>query len=72
MKNPLQSEITVVQANPTLVQHRQVAAPQLQLLGPHLSRVLEQYCSLVLYIPEGVVRVHNVSVQEQQMQQKGQ
>jgi hypothetical protein len=54
------------------VQHRQVAAPQLQVLGPHLSRVLEQYCSLVLYIPEGIVRVHNVSVQEQQMQQKGQ
>jgi ABC-type phosphate/phosphonate transport system permease subunit len=62
MKNPLQSLIAPeVQVNPTLVQHRQVAAPQLQvLIAGHLSRVLEQYCSLVLYIPEGIVRVHNV------------
>ena len=74
IKNPLQSVIPdiPVQANPTLVQHKQVAPPLLQVSAPQASLVRASYCSLAFHLPEGIVRSHTVQGQEQQMLQKGQ
>lgn len=71
MKNPLLSTDVVVQANPTLVQHKQVGGLQLQESLPQASLVRASYCSLAFHLPEGIVRSHIVSVQEQQILQKG-
>lgn len=60
------------QENPTFVQHRQVAGALLHELSPHASLILASYCCVSLYIPPGVVLVHTVHGQEQQILQHGQ
>jgi hypothetical protein len=74
MKKPLQSltPVTPVQAIPILVQHKQVAPPQLQVSSPQASLVRASYCSLAFHLPDGTVRSHNVWGQEQQTSQQGQ
>ncbi len=71
IKKPLQSVILLVQANPILVQHKQVAAPAEDVSSPQASLVLASYCSEDFHIPEGTVRSHTVQRQEQQMLQQG-
>jgi len=58
IKKPLQSVIPVipVQANPTFVQHKQVAAPAEDVMPvPQAFLVLASYCSEDFHLPEGTV-----------------
>jgi hypothetical protein len=72
IKNPLQSLIeALVQANPILVQHKQVGEPVTQVSLPQAHLVAASYCSLAFHLPEGIVRAHTVQGQEQQTLQKG-
>ncbi len=72
MKKPLQSVILLVQAKPTLVQHKQVGEPVTQLSSPQAHLVAASYCSLAFHLPEGIVRSFTVQLQEQQTLQQGQ
>ena len=73
MKKPLQSVIAVapMQASPTSVQDIRLEAPQLQVLSPQAHLVAASYCSLAFHIPEGIVRLHTVHGQQQQILQHG-
>ena len=61
-----------VQANPTFVQHKQVALPAEDLGSPHAARDDASYCSDMFHTPDGTDGVHTVHGQEQQTKQQGQ